>query len=73
MRVLIAGAGIGAMTLAALLRHGPADVTLVERAADFDHAGYMLGLWPMGYRVLHGLSLFDQFRKESIPANRYEV
>jgi hypothetical protein len=32
--------------------------TIVERAPDFDQAGYMLGLWPIG--------LFDRFRSISL-------
>ncbi len=73
MRILIVGAGIGGMTLAALLRQRGVRVTLIERAPNFDHAGYMLGLWPMGSRVLHGLSLYERFAAESIPGNSYEV
>lgn len=73
MRILIVGAGIGGMTLAALLRRQPVSVTLVERAPDFDHAGYMLGLWPLGARVLHGLSLYDRFAAQCIRGNSYEV
>ncbi len=47
MRVLIVGAGIGGMTLAALLKNRPFNLTLIERAPNFDHAGYMLGLWSL--------------------------
>ncbi|HEX7328761.1 MAG TPA: FAD-dependent monooxygenase [Casimicrobiaceae bacterium] len=73
MKILISGAGIAGMTLAALLAHRGMRVTLVERAHGLDHAGYMLGLWPMGYRVLHGLGLYEPFAAECIPANHYEV
>jgi 2-polyprenyl-6-methoxyphenol hydroxylase-like FAD-dependent oxidoreductase len=73
MKILIVGAGIGGMSLAALLDHRAMSVTLVERAPNFDHAGYMLGLWPLGYRVLHGLSLYERFVAECIPGNHYEV
>ena len=48
MRIVIIGAGIGGMTLAALLKQRGLQPTLIERAANFDHAGYMLGLWPLG-------------------------
>ncbi|MEJ2640916.1 MAG: NAD(P)-binding protein [Desulfosarcinaceae bacterium] len=34
IRILIVGAGIGGMTLAALLKDRPVDVTLVERVQD---------------------------------------
>jgi 2-polyprenyl-6-methoxyphenol hydroxylase-like FAD-dependent oxidoreductase len=33
----------------------------------------MLGLWPLGYRVLHGLELYDDFAAGSIEGNHYEV
>jgi 2-polyprenyl-6-methoxyphenol hydroxylase-like FAD-dependent oxidoreductase len=73
VRILIVGAGIGGMTLAALLEHRGVNIRLVERAPNFDHAGYMLGLWPLGYRVLHGLSLFETFEADSIEGRYYEV
>lgn len=73
MRALIVGAGVGGMTLAALLKHHPMNVMLIERAPTLDSAGYMLGLWPLGYRVLHRLSLYERFVAESIPGSNYEV
>ncbi|QDU94910.1 FAD-dependent oxidoreductase [Lignipirellula cremea] len=73
MRILIVGAGIGGMTLAALLRQRGQQATLVERAPDFEHAGYMLGLWPLGSRVLHGLSLYERFAADSMECTDYEV
>jgi len=73
MRILIVGAGIGGMTLAALLNQTATETVLVERAPNFDHAGYMLGLWPLGSRVLHGLSLYERFAAESIEGKNYEV
>ncbi|MEZ5395012.1 MAG: FAD-dependent monooxygenase [Bryobacterales bacterium] len=33
----------------------------------------MLGLWPLGYRVLHGLGLYERFANESLEGNQYEV
>ncbi|MCB1055572.1 MAG: FAD-dependent monooxygenase, partial [Acidobacteria bacterium] len=73
MRILIVGAGIGGMTLAALLHRRGVEATIVERAPNFEHAGYMLGLWPLGYRVLHGLDLYERFAAESLEGNEYEV
>lgn len=73
MRILIVGAGVGGMTLAALLKKLDVAVTIIERAPNFDHAGYMLGLWPLGARVLHGLSLYERFAKQCIPGRQYEV
>jgi FAD-dependent urate hydroxylase len=58
MRVLIVGAGIGGLTLAALLRRWDIEPDVIDRAPSFDHAGYMLGLYPLGSRILHGLGAF---------------
>lgn len=55
MRILIAGAGIAGLCLAALLKQRGIDCEIVERAPDFEQAGYVLGLYPLGARVLHGL------------------
>lgn len=73
MDILIVGAGIGGLALAALLKQRGIGCHLVERAWNFDHAGYMLSLYPMGNRVLHGLGKFDEFLKRSSPFNTYEV
>lgn len=63
MKILIAGAGIGGMALAALLRQRGIMAELYERAPNFDHSGYMLGLYPIGSRILHGLGLMEDFLK----------
>lgn len=73
MRILIAGAGVAGMTLAALLDRRGVRVELVERAKDFEHAGYMIGLWPLGSRVLHGLGLYDGFVERSVVCDHYEI
>ena len=73
MRICIVGAGVAGMTLVALLERRGVKSVLVERAADFEHAGYMLGLYPLGYRVLHGLGLFEAFREEAVEACFYDV
>ena len=73
MRILIVGAGIGGMTLAALLDRRGERPDLVERAPDLEHAGYMLGLYSLGYRVLRGLGLYEQFAAASVPVDQYEV
>ncbi len=73
MNILIVGAGIGGMALAALLKQRGVGCSIVERAGSFDHAGYMLALYPMGSRILHGLGLFEEFRQRSAPFKTYEV
>jgi 2-polyprenyl-6-methoxyphenol hydroxylase-like FAD-dependent oxidoreductase len=73
MRILIVGAGIGGLTLAALLRRWNLEPDIIDRAPSFDHAGYMLGLYPLGSRVLHGLGAFDAFVAASDPMDHYAV
>jgi 2-polyprenyl-6-methoxyphenol hydroxylase-like FAD-dependent oxidoreductase len=73
MRVLIVGAGIAGLTLSALLRQKGIRPQLVDRAPDFNAAGYMLALFPMGNRVLHGLGAFDAFLARSEPMDIYTM
>jgi 2-polyprenyl-6-methoxyphenol hydroxylase-like FAD-dependent oxidoreductase len=73
MRVLIVGAGIGGLTLAALLRRWDIEPDVIDRAPSFDHAGYMLGLYPLGSRILHGLGAFGAFVAASEPMDYYAV
>src|SRR4030081_1716361 len=65
MTVLIVRAGIAGLTLSALLRQKGIKPQIVDRASDFAQAGYMLGLFPMGNRVLHGLGARDSSRASS--------
>ena len=73
MRILVVGAGIGGLTLAALLRRWNVKPDLIDRAPDFEHAGYMLGLYPLGSRILHGLGAFGDFVAASEPMDYYAV
>lgn len=73
MRILIVGSGIAGLTLAALLKQRGIEPMIIERAANFDHAGYMLGIYPIGNRVLYGLDLYEKFSKLSKPFNYYNV
>jgi FAD-dependent urate hydroxylase len=73
MKIIIAGAGIGGMALAALLRQRGVTAELYERAPNFDHSGYMLGLYPIGARVFHGLDLIEGFRAASEAMATYTV
>lgn len=73
MKVIIAGAGIGGLALAALLRQRGITAEIYERAANFDHTGYMLGLYPVGSRVLHGLGLMERFHDISERMETYTI
>ncbi len=73
LRVLIVGAGIAGATLAALMRERGGSVALIERGERVDSGGYMLGLLPLGGRVLNGLGLSSQYRAQSLPMRTYEL
>ncbi len=69
MRILIAGGGIAGLTLAALLRQRGMAPDIVEATPTHDHQSYVLGLYPFGARVLHGLGVHRSFTAVSEPAN----
>jgi 2-polyprenyl-6-methoxyphenol hydroxylase-like FAD-dependent oxidoreductase len=73
MRVLIVGAGIAGLTLAGLLRQRGIAADIVERAPDIERAGYVLGLYPLGSRILYGLGVHRSFVARSEPLETYTV
>lgn len=73
MKVLVIGAGIGGLAAAALLHQRRVDVSIVERSDGTGGAGYMLALYPIGSRVLHGLGVYDEFVRRSSEFRTYEV
>ena len=73
LRILIAGAGVAGATLAALLRQRGERPVLIERGTEAQDGGYMLGLMPLGGRVLNGLGLADAFHRNSLPMKTYDL
>src|SRR5215472_13430032 len=73
LRVLIVGAGVTGLTLAALLEQRGFAPTIVERRTLHDDASCVLGLWPAGSRVLKGLGLFRAFLNTGLECARYTV
>lgn len=71
VEILIVGAGIAGMTLAALLDRRGVNTTIIDKAPSTAHAGYMLGLYQLGYRVLYGLDLYEKFAAESVECEKY--
>ncbi len=71
MRVLIVGAGVGGLTLAALLQRWNIKSDLIDRAPNFHHAGYNIALYFLGSRILHGLGIFPDFVTASEPMSHY--
>jgi FAD-dependent urate hydroxylase len=71
MRVLVVGAGIAGLTLAALLHRQGAEVVVAERKPSGGDHGYALALWPHGTRVFHALGMHDAFVDRSEPMLTY--
>lgn len=75
LRVLIVGAGIAGLTLAGLLEKRGLKPVVVERDSEkkFNKSGYMIGLMPLGGRVLTALGLRDAYLKNSISVDEYSM
>ncbi len=75
MNILIVGAGIAGLTCAGLLKKQGKKFTIIERnsSESFNTSGYMLGLLPMGMRVLTALDLQKAYFEHSIEMSKYEI
>ncbi len=73
MRILIVGAGVAGLTLAALLKQRGFEPHLIEKQETIFHPGYMLGIYPLGSRILYGLGLMDLFLERSVPSDNYTM
>ena len=73
LKILIIGGGMSGLTLANLLEQQGMQFDIIERMEDWTHAGYSLGLWPLGSRILKGLGLFEEFKKITTPLEEYYV
>lgn len=71
MRILIVGAGIAGLTLAALLKRRGFSPTIVEKQYEISNIGHMLGIYPLGSKVLYGLGLMQEFLDRSVPSDHY--
>lgn len=71
LRILIAGAGVAGLTLAALLRRQGLHPVVIERMPAMAHPGYMLALMPTVDRVFDDLGLRHEYLAHSTPLSRY--
>lgn len=71
LRVLIVGAGVAGLTLAALLRKDGLHPVVVDRMPADDHPGYMLALMPIVDRAFVDLGIREHYRAASTPMARY--
>jgi len=72
VRVLIIGAGIAGLTLAARLAQQGRPPVVIEKSTD-PGAGYAIGLYPMGSCVLHGLGCYRELLARGLVVNDYEI
>lgn len=72
---LIVGAGVAGLTLAALLEQRGEKPIVIEKQTerDFQDAGYMLGLLPLGGRVLNALNKQTEYLEESCSMETYNI
>lgn len=71
LRILIAGAGVAGVTLAALLRRQGLHPVVVERMRSMAHPGYMLALMPTVDAVIDDLDIRQEYLAHSAPLSRY--
>lgn len=75
INTLIIGAGLGGLTLAALMHKRGQHPLVIEKEPeiDFNKSGYMLGMLPMGGRTLNELNARGNYCKKGIGAKKYRV
>ncbi|WP_394821264.1 FAD-dependent monooxygenase [Pendulispora albinea] len=73
MRVLIAGAGIGGLSLNALLRRGGIDTDLIDHATSWNRPGHALCLFGNGQRILAALGVLGAVRSRAHEIVHYTI
>ena len=73
LRVLIAGAGVAGLTLAAELRRQGLHPVVIDKQRDDADAGYMIGLMPLVAPVIGELGLDQPYREQSVAIHTYRL
>jgi 2-polyprenyl-6-methoxyphenol hydroxylase-like FAD-dependent oxidoreductase len=73
MRILLVGAGIAWLTLAAFLRCRRQTLLVIDRQPPDTDRGYALTLWPHGSRILHAVAVYGAFLAKSERMRRYTL
>ncbi|HKJ42336.1 MAG TPA: FAD-dependent oxidoreductase, partial [Sunxiuqinia sp.] len=73
--ILVVGAGVAGLTCAGLLKKQGVNPTVVEKDSikKFNKSGYMLGILPLGGRVMTALDLMENYFGASVEMKQYEV
>ncbi len=67
------GGGFAGLTLAGLLRQNGLSPVIVEKSPRYEPVGYVIGLWPVGSRVLRKLNLYERYLDVSVDTPLYEM
>lgn len=75
IKILIVGAGVAGLSLANLLKKQGAGFQIIEKVPleNFNKTGYMLGILPLGGRVITEMDLADEYNSQSIEMANYEI
>ena len=75
LNILIVGAGVAGLTCAGLLSKNGVNYQIIEKEPEqnFNKSGYMLGLLPLGGRVLNALDARELYFEHSIQMEHYEI
>lgn len=75
LNILIVGAGVAGLTCANLLKKQGAQFKIIEKDSfdNFNGSGYMLGLLPLGGRVLTELDLDKEYFDQSVEMTNYQI
>ena len=73
MKVLIVGAGMGGLTLAAFLERCKIEYDIVEKCPDWGHVGYLISMWDSGRDILRKLGVAERFDAVSSRVRRYSL
>lgn len=73
MKVLIVGAGIAGLTLAALLKRKGIESEIIEKARKWKRVGFSIGIWNNGRRIIRELGVEKEFDKKGYSIPDYSI
>jgi 2-polyprenyl-6-methoxyphenol hydroxylase-like FAD-dependent oxidoreductase len=73
MKILIVGAGIGGLSLAAFLKDSDVEFDIIEKSPTLDRQGFSIGLWNNGRNMLKKLGLSDNLDRFGTPIKTYRI